>query len=231
MAGRRARLVTTLAGPATGLVLAGAAQLVTLADPALGPWTFKLTFAWYLNAAFNLNPFLALDGYYLLMDWLEVPNLRARATAWLVARFRRRPPSFGQLDREGRLVALYGMLSLAWLVIAVNLAYRIYLDRVGGLVTGLWHAGWPQRLLLVGVIAVLAAPMVYVLFGWLGKRWRRVRARLAQRSVAADAPRRFDALKASALGRLDDDALSALAADARWVRPRTCKTKACGGWW
>jgi putative peptide zinc metalloprotease protein len=221
MAGRRARLLTTAAGPATGLVLAGVAQLVTLAYPPLAPWTFKLSFAWYLNVAFNLNPFLALDGYYLLMDWLEVPNLRARSIAWLAARARRRPPKFGALDREGRLVALYGMLSLAWLVIAVNLAYRIYLDRVGGLVTGLWRAGWPQRVLLLAVVAGLAAPLVYVAAGWLGKRWRRLRDRMAERSVAADEPRRFDALRTSALGGLPVAAVSVLAADARWVHPRT----------
>ncbi len=221
MAGRRARLLTTAAGPATGLVLAGAAQLVTLAYPPLAPWTFKLSFAWYLNVAFNLNPFLALDGYYLLMDWVEVPNLRARAIAWLAARVRRRPPKFGALDREGRLVALYAMLSLVWLVIAVNLAYRIYLDRVGGLLTGLWRAGWPQRVLLLAVVAGLAAQLVYVATGWVGRRWRRFRERLGERSVAADTPRRFDALRASALGGLPPSALAALAADARWVRPRT----------
>src|SRR5262249_56450918 len=84
-------------------------------------------------------------GSYLLRDGLEGPNLRARAMAWLAARLRRRPPRFGELDREGRLVALYGLLSMVWLIIAVNLAYRIYLDRVGGLVTGLWRGGGPGR--------------------------------------------------------------------------------------
>src|SRR2546429_8601214 len=188
MAGRRNRLLTPAAGPATGLILAGTAQLVSLAYPPLAPWTFKLSFAWYLNVAFNLNPFLALDGYYLLMDWLEVPNLRARAMSWLAARIRRRPQRCGELDREGRLVALYGMLSLIWLVIAVNLAYRIYVDRVGGLVTGLWRAGWPQRLLLLAVVAGLAAPLMYVAAGWLGKRWRRPRGRPAGRAGAAGPP-------------------------------------------
>jgi putative peptide zinc metalloprotease protein len=221
MAGRRARLVTTAAGPATGLVLAGTAQLVGLLYPPVAPWAFKLSFAWYLNVAFNLNPFIALDGYYLLMDWLEVPNLRARGLAWLVARLRRRPPRYADLDREGRLVALYGMLSLIWLVIAANLAYRIYLDRVGGLATGLWNGGWPRRLLLVAVLAGLAAPVLYMVAGWLGKRGTRLRQRLGQRSVAADTPRRYDALRTSALGRLRVDALAGLAADARWVRPRT----------
>ena len=31
---------------------------------------------------FNLNPLL-FDGYYMLMDWLEIPNLRARATGYV----------------------------------------------------------------------------------------------------------------------------------------------------
>ncbi|MBA5869149.1 MAG: HlyD family efflux transporter periplasmic adaptor subunit [Nitrospira sp. CR2.1] len=32
---------------------------------------------------FNLNPLLRFDGYYMLMDWLEIPNLRARAAAYV----------------------------------------------------------------------------------------------------------------------------------------------------
>src|SRR2546429_7120628 len=52
-------------------------------------------------------------------------------------------------------------------------------------------------------------------------RGRRFRERLAERSIEAGTPRRFDALRASALGGLRPAALSALAADARWVRPRT----------
>jgi putative peptide zinc metalloprotease protein len=36
---------------------------------------------------FNANPLLRFDGYYILSDWLEIPNLRQRASeyvAWLV---------------------------------------------------------------------------------------------------------------------------------------------------
>ena len=152
MAGRRARMTTTAAGPAAGLVLAGiAAAGRAVFVPAAAPWTFKLAFAWYLNALFNLNPFLALDGYYLLMDWLEIPNLRARGLTWVVSRLRRRPPRWSELDREGRLVALYGTLAVLWVAIAVNLGYRIWTDRVAGLTIGLWRSGWPARILLVAV--------------------------------------------------------------------------------
>ena len=229
MAGRRARLVTTAAGPAAGLILAAAAQVVGFLVPELAPWTFKLSFAWYLNALFNLNPFLALDGYYLLMDWLEVPNLRARGLSWVVARLRRRPPGWRELDREGRLVALYGVLAALWLAIAVNLGYRIYADRVSGLVTGLWRSGWAARVLLVAVVAGLASPVVYGIVRGLGALWRSLRRRWDARRVSVDLPRRLDALRASALGRLSTATLADLAAAATWVRPRAGSTVVLAG--
>jgi putative peptide zinc metalloprotease protein len=221
MAGRRGRIVTTLAGPTTGLVLAGTSALVGFAVPEAAPWCFKLSFAWYVNALFNLNPFLALDGYYLLMDWLEVPNLRAKGLAWVAARLRRRPPRWRDLDREGRFTALYGVLAVGWLVIALNIGYRIYVDRVAGLGIGLWRSGLVARLLLVAVVAALAAPAVYFGFGWLARRWRRLRRRIADARLERDAPRRLDALRATSLRDLPTHALAQLARSARWVYPRT----------
>src|SRR3954453_14295171 len=173
MAGRRARLMVTAAGPLTGLVLAGSMQLAGLAIPALGPLAFKLSFAWYLNGLFNLNPFLALDGYYLLMDWLEIPNLRARGISWVTSRLRGRPPAWGGLDIEGKIVALYGTLAVLWLAVAANLLYRVWADRVSGLVTGLWHNGAGGRALLVLILIGLFAPLIYLLVGRLAVWWRR----------------------------------------------------------
>jgi putative peptide zinc metalloprotease protein len=219
MAGRRARMLVTAAGPATGLVLAGSMQLIGLAVPALGPLAFKLAFAWYLNVLFNLNPFLALDGYYLLMDWLEIPNLRGRGLAWVSSRLRRRPPTWAGLDREGRIVALYGVLALLWVGIAVNLAYRIWADRIAGLATGLWHSGAAAQLLLVAVVLGLCAPLVYLAVGRLARWWRISRERAAEKRRDADAPRRLAALRASDLGGLPEHALAGLAARARWLRP------------
>jgi putative peptide zinc metalloprotease protein len=221
MAGRRGRILTTLAGPATGLVLAGTSALVGFAVPEAAPWCFKLSFAWYVNALFNLNPFLALDGYYLLMDWLEVSNLRAKGLAWVVARLRRRPPRWRDLDREGRFAALYGVMAIGWLAIALNVGYRVYVDRVAGLGIGLWRSGWVAQLLLVAVVAALAAPAIYFAFGWLARRWRRLRRRIADARAERDAPRRLDALRATTLRDLPPHALAQLARSARWVYPRS----------
>ena len=56
----------------------------------------------------NLNPLLKLDGYYILADWLEIPNLRPRAFAYLdqVARLR---PVAGD-PREIKAFTWYGIL-------------------------------------------------------------------------------------------------------------------------
>lgn len=219
MAGRRARLRTTAAGPSAGLLLAGVASLAGLVFPELAPLMFKLAFVWYLNALINLNPFLALDGYYLLMDWLEIPNLRARGLAWVLARMR---PRWRQLDGEGRLIALYGVLAVLWLAIAANVAYRVYADRISGLATGVWRSGWPGRLLLVAVVVGLAAPVVYAVAGWLAGRWRAARRWWAQRRVESDLPRRREVLRGSVLAAgLSPAGLDTLARLAWWRHPRT----------
>ena len=36
-------------------------------------------FGAYLGAFINLNPLLELDGYFILIDWLEIPMLRQRS--------------------------------------------------------------------------------------------------------------------------------------------------------
>ena len=32
---------------------------------------------------FNANPLMRFDGYYVLADWLEIPNLRERSNRFL----------------------------------------------------------------------------------------------------------------------------------------------------
>jgi putative peptide zinc metalloprotease protein len=42
-----------------------------------------------LTALFNFNPLIKLDGYYMLSDYLGIPNLRKRAFAYLASEARR----------------------------------------------------------------------------------------------------------------------------------------------
>jgi putative peptide zinc metalloprotease protein len=79
------RIAVTAAGPATNLFLAGAASLLVFVVSSTAAAAALWQFAWlnYLIFAFNLNPLIELDGYYLLMDWLERPNFRSKTLAWI----------------------------------------------------------------------------------------------------------------------------------------------------
>ncbi|HWS37816.1 MAG TPA: cyclic nucleotide-binding protein [Actinoplanes sp.] len=229
MAGRRARLAVTAAGPATALGLAGLLQVAGFAVPSIAAVTFKLAFLFYLHTFFNLSPLLPMDGKYLLMDWLEIPDVRARGLSWLGGRLRRRSPRWRSLDREGRLVALYGVLALLWLVGAAGLGYRLWTDRIHGLVIGLWYEGLVSRLLLVVIVLGVIAPPLYFLLGRLARTFRRWRQQAAERDREADMPRRVAALRASELGGLPEPSLNALAARARWNRPPNGRQIASAG--
>ncbi|WP_305785265.1 cyclic nucleotide-binding protein [Symbioplanes lichenis] len=219
MAGRGARVRVTAAGPATSLALAGVVQLLAVALPAAGPVAFKLAFVWYLHLFLQLNPFLDRDGSRLLMDWLEIPHLRGRGLAWLSARLRGRPPAWSGLDREGKIIALYGILAVLWTVVALNMAWQLWSDRLRGVTTGLWHGSAGGKLLLVVIVLGLCAPVLVPGIKRLGRTVRKARQRAAERDRDADLPRRIAALHHSELGGLPQAALESLAARARWIRP------------
>ena len=81
---RRQRLIVDAAGMAAELVLAVAAGLAWALLPP-GPLrsaAFLLcSSTWLITLAVNLNPLMRFDGYFLLSDGLEIPNLQERAFA------------------------------------------------------------------------------------------------------------------------------------------------------
>lgn len=84
---------------------------------------------------FNLNPLIKLDGYYLLSDWLDIPNLRARAFGYLGDQWRRLWGSSlrriqNATAREKRIYFSYGVLAWvysAWLLSFVALYFGGFL--------------------------------------------------------------------------------------------------------
>lgn len=84
------------AGVATELVIAAWATLAwtLLPDGLLRSIAFPLaTTTWIATLAVNTSPFMRFDGYFLLSDWLDMPNLHARAFA--LARWHLRECLFG----------------------------------------------------------------------------------------------------------------------------------------
>ncbi|MBB3809264.1 HlyD family efflux transporter periplasmic adaptor subunit [Pseudochelatococcus contaminans] len=81
---RRKRLAIGVAGMAAECCLAAYALLIWnfLPDGPLRSVVFIwATTTWILTLLVNLSPFMRFDGYYLLADFLDVPNMQERAFA------------------------------------------------------------------------------------------------------------------------------------------------------
>ncbi len=69
-----------------------------------------------IKTFFNFNPLVRLDGYYLLSDYLEIPNLRRRAFRYIGTGIKRLlgsagPESTEATPRERRLFLVYGLVA------------------------------------------------------------------------------------------------------------------------
>jgi putative peptide zinc metalloprotease protein len=124
---------------------------------------------------FNANPLLRFDGYYMLMDYLEIPNLRQRATHYLVYLAERY--LFGKRDAD-RPLASAG--ERAWFV---GYSVTSFLYRILVILAILLFLG--QKSLLLGVIFAGSTALAWLVFpamkigGYLASspRIRRVRHR------------------------------------------------------
>lgn len=118
----RDRLRIAAAGIAAELILAAWATLAwaLLPDGQLrAAFFFLATTSWILSLLVNVSPFMRFDGYFILADALDMPNLHERSAA--LARLRLRRLLFGivALDAEplplwkARLLALFS--AVTWL--------------------------------------------------------------------------------------------------------------------
>jgi putative peptide zinc metalloprotease protein len=132
---------------------------------------------------FNANPLLRLDGYHLLCDLLELPNLALRSRAWWAAFWRRLVG--GETDLPaGALAAGEGK----WLVLYAPAALLYRLGLLVGLVFWIGHASW-----LLGWAAALAV------VAWLAQAGVRALLRPADGAVEPRARRRAIAAAAGAV--------------------------------
>ncbi|MBI3910908.1 MAG: HlyD family efflux transporter periplasmic adaptor subunit [Armatimonadetes bacterium] len=170
---RRQRVLVGLAGLGWQFVTGAAAFLMWRAiEPTTltGRVLHAMVGFCGLTALINLIPFLRLDGYYILTDLLNLPNLRRRSFAYLGARARQLLfggplPSVGETPRERRIFFWFGLGSLVYsaaiLVAMGGLLGRWLTAHLGGWGAVLW-------LLLFGSL----------LWPSLRRGWAAIRARL-----------------------------------------------------
>ncbi|HEY2953658.1 MAG TPA: efflux RND transporter periplasmic adaptor subunit [Candidatus Eisenbacteria bacterium] len=119
---RSRRLWVTFAGPWFELFLWGLATLlwhVTNPETLVGRVALIVVATSGVKQLLNLNPLLKLDGYYLLSDLLEIPNLRGNAFRAIGDRVRKlwgRAPASARepTARERRIYLAYGLVAVVF---------------------------------------------------------------------------------------------------------------------
>ncbi len=133
---RRQRLAVGSAGILTELTLAALATLVwaMLPDGFLRGAAFLLaTTTWVSTLVINASPFLRFDGYFLLMDWLDMPNLHQRSFALGTWRLRKAlfglqepPPEYLPKHRYRGILLFAYLVWLYRLVVFLGIAVLVY---------------------------------------------------------------------------------------------------------
>ncbi|ALM82573.1 HlyD family efflux transporter periplasmic adaptor subunit [Bordetella sp. N] len=151
---RARRLRIGAAGMLTEIALAAFATLAwsLLPDGPLKAGAFLLaTTSWVGTLAINASPFMRFDGYFLLSDWLDMPNLHERAFA--LGRWWLREALFGFGDpqpepfspqRRRFLIAFSFATWLYRLAVFFSIALIVYhaFFKVLGLLLFLVEFGW-----------------------------------------------------------------------------------------
>ncbi|MCA6926900.1 HlyD family efflux transporter periplasmic adaptor subunit [Pectobacterium versatile] len=143
---RRQRMAIGAAGMMTELVLAAWATLAWsfLPDGMLRSAAFMLaTTTWIMTLAINLSPLMRFDGYFLLSDGLQMPNLQNRGFA--IGRWQMREWLFGLGDASPE-------------------HFPRWLQRT---LVGYAFAVWIYRFFLFTGIAILVYHMTFKLLGML----------------------------------------------------------------
>jgi len=187
---KRHRIYVCLAGMYFESIVAAMALFVwALTGPGLvHSAAYNVIFlATIVTVAFNANPLMRYDGYYILSDWVEIPNLRTRAATYVAAVAKRLvfgiEPKNVPGDRRMRATLLvFGVAAsmykiLLVLGISAVLASKVFLvgivlaavyigstayGMISKLVRFLWHAEETAharlRGALIGVLALLLLP-------------------------------------------------------------------------
>jgi putative peptide zinc metalloprotease protein len=177
----RHRIAIFWAGPYSGFVLAGLASLLVWVLPPgiVSTVFFKLAVAAYLTNLLNLMPLLLLDGYWILEQWVEIPQLRERALAFVGGPFWRLVWTRHRLSRRELFFAVFGILSAIYTFLAAIVAIYLWRRRLYPIVAPLWSTpGLAPKIISTVVVSVIAVP--------LGLRYARRLWKL--RAIVAKAP-------------------------------------------
>ncbi|MBI4566858.1 MAG: efflux RND transporter periplasmic adaptor subunit [Planctomycetes bacterium] len=146
----------------------------------------------FSTVAVNFNPMMKLDGYYLMCDLLETPNMKQNSLGFLKTMVRRHVFHLkadeeweGYTLAERRAYFIYGIANIIYMA---------------GLLTGLWLLAEGLAVSFLDEIGLLAALWVaWKLFGAFGKKFKGFVAELAKANEKTIRTRRAKGVLAAAL--------------------------------
>jgi CRP-like cAMP-binding protein/Zn-dependent protease len=218
---REQRIVQSFAGPFAELVIAGAAASFAWAfpdAPAAG-LLYKFALLNYFIIFLNLVPFLELDGYWILADLIQVPDLRPQSLQFFRYELWRKIRTRDHFNKQEIGLGLYATLGVLFTIFAFTTSFFFWKEIFGGLVSDLWDAGTVGRILLVALILFVTGPILRGLIAAIRSLTRKIRVLIEhirfrlQTSWRIEAARLIDAM--AMFDDLPEDVLSDLAGRVR----------------
>ncbi|MDX6274338.1 MAG: putative peptide zinc metalloprotease protein [Frankiales bacterium] len=163
MASRRQRAVNAVAGPyAQALVASLAAVLAAMTEgTGFSDVLFRFAGVTFLFGSLNLIPFLELDGYWLMTDLLDTPDLRPRALAFVRHDLVHRLRTDRRLTRGEWGLTLFGVVGAVFTVLAFFTGWVFWWPLARGFTAGLWGNGVLGRALLILLGLLVLGPLVH----------------------------------------------------------------------
>jgi hypothetical protein len=130
---RGKRVIVSMAGPMSTLFIGSVAGLLAHFNVVPGAtYLFQMTFFFsYYIVLLNLAPMFETDGYFTLMDSLNIPNLRSEAFGYIKTLVSRGPRQanlkYDEYSSKQRLaMVMYGAVSIIWSVFIIYLSYLFF---------------------------------------------------------------------------------------------------------
>jgi hypothetical protein len=131
---RGKRVLVSIVGPLSTLFIGSVAGLLAHFDIIPNAtYLFQMAFFFsYYLALLNMAPMFETDGYFALMDVLNIPNLRSEAFGYIKTLLIRGPrqanSNYDEYSRRQRFaMIMYGLISIVWSIFAIYLSYLFFI--------------------------------------------------------------------------------------------------------
>jgi CRP-like cAMP-binding protein/Zn-dependent protease len=162
MLDRRQRILQSFAGPFTETVIAGVASIFLFAftEGPLADLLYRFALLNYLVIFLNLIPLLELDGYWILSDLIQVPDLRPRSLQFVQHDLWHKLRTRERLTPQEWGLGVYGIAGLAFTIFSFWTAFIFWKVIFGDLTLSLWRGGIGSKILLLLLAVFLAGPIL-----------------------------------------------------------------------